>query len=376
MRGGDEDLSDVLSRLAKLEGQFRALAGNVHAAPGWAHPNYTEPQVLHPLRDLIKPGQTAFDVGANFGFLSLAMSRRAGPRGAVCAFEANPEIARRCQAALVRAGCGNTQVISAAVYHTSRQRLLLYLSENMVADSVARKISDRSIEVGTLALDDFVEDTALAPDFVKMDVEGAEFDVLCGFRRTLDRHSPILILEQQPGDDRCFRLLRERGYAALELRSYETIDNFSEIPEGIVVSDILYARPGQLDGTPYAAPILKIEECELGPDAFGWTSERMHETIAPINLRVSRYLIEAEFSARANVELKCGVAVDAVPIMQYHGLAGSLGRLARYWVVAVERDGPVSLFFHFPRQPDPTLSITRIKINRLPGFDGSAPLFA
>jgi FkbM family methyltransferase len=365
----------ALERLAQVEARVGEMGGVVYAGPAWLSPNYTEPQVLYPLRDLIKPGQTAFDVGANFGHLSVAMSRRAGPRGAVCAFEVNPDTAKRCQAALVQSGCGNALVISAAVYHSSHQPLQLYLSDNLVADSVVRKVSDRSIAVRTLALDDFVEDTGLVPNFVKMDVEGAEFEAVTGFLRTIEKHSPMLILEQQPDDDRCFRLLRERGYAALELRTYATLENFSDIPEGIVVSDILFARPEHLAGTPYVGPIAKITECELGPGAFEWTSEQMYETVQPIALSAGRYLIDIDFSAEADAELKCGVAMDVVPIMQYHGGADWLSRSARNWVVSVDADGAISLFFHFLQQRDPALRVARARIQRLPGFEGHAPLF-
>jgi FkbM family methyltransferase len=167
MSDNDPQLRTALEHLARLERRVGEMGGVVYEGPAWLQPNYTEPQVLYALRDLIKPGQTVFDVGANFGHLSVAMSRRVGPRGAICAFEVNPDTAKRCQAWLVRGGCGNAQVISAAVYHSSRQRLQLYLSENRVADSVIRKVSDRSIEVRTLALDDFVEDTGFVPSFVK-----------------------------------------------------------------------------------------------------------------------------------------------------------------------------------------------------------------
>lgn len=375
MSDSQADVRTALERLAQLERQIGEIGGIIYSGPEWLIPNYTEPQVLYPLRDLIMPGQTVFDVGANFGHLSIAMSRRAGPRGAVCAFEANPDIARRCQAALVRCGCGNAQIISAAIYHTSRQRLQLYLSDNQVADSVVRKVSGRSVEVRTLALDDFVEDTGLVPDFVKMDVEGAEFDAITGFLRTIEKHNPMLILEQQPDDDRCFRLLRERGYAALELRSYEPIEKFSDIAEGIVVSDILYALPRHLAGTPYADPIAKVAELALGPGAFEWTSEQNYATLQPIGLGIGRYLIDIDFSAGTDAELKCGVAIGAVPIMQYHGQADWLSRSARNWVVSVEADGPVSLFFSFPQRADPALRVADARIRRLPGFDGHAPLF-
>jgi FkbM family methyltransferase len=362
-------------RLALVQRQVGEIGALVYADPEWLRPNYTEPQVLYPLRDLLKPGQTAFDVGANFGFLSVAMSRRVGPRGVVCAFEANPEIAKRCQAALVRSGCGNAQVVSAAVHQTSRHRLPLYLSENMVADSVSWKVSDRSIEVRTLALDDFVEETGLVPDIVKMDIEGAEFDALGGFMRTIAQHAPLLILEQRPDDDRCFRLLREHGYAALDLRSYELIPEFSEIPDGVAILDLLYAREGQLAGTPYVGPIDKVVEGEFGPTAFGWSSEHMYETNQPIGLRVGRYVVDVDFSAGTDAELKCGVAQAGVPVVQFHGRADWLSSLARSWVVAIEDDGPATLFFHFPQQHDPALLVSRAVIRRLPAFDGRSMLF-
>ena len=198
---------------------------------------------------------------------------------------------------------------------------------------------------------------------------------ITGFLRTLENHDPILILEQQPDDDTCFQLLRERGYTALELRSYEPIESFSDIPKDMVVSDILYARPGRLEGTPYFGPIAKVVTCELGPAAFGWTSEHMYETTQPISLGVGRYIINVDFSAETDAELKCGVAVGSVPIMQYHGRADWLTKLARDWVVAVDADGPASLFFHFPQQRDPALRVSSAKIRRLPSFDGHAPLF-
>ena len=370
----DAYLRASLARLEVMERQIADIGAIVYAGPRWLVRNYTEPQVLYALRDLIRPGQTAFDVGANFGDLSIAMSRRAGPRGVVCAFEANPEIARLCQAALLRSGCSNTQVYNTAIYHTSRQKITLYLSDNMVSDSIHRHMSDRSIEVSSLALDDFVEETGLVPEFVKMDIEGAEPDALEGFAATIERHKPILVLEQAPDDDRCLVLLRDQGYRALELRSYRSVETLADIPEGTIVTDILYSPPDRLEGTPYNAPVERVVEAELGKDGFHWTSEQTYEAIQPVNLSVGRYLVTVEFTSRVEAEMKCGVSVHSVPIMQYHGGAAWLSRAARQWVVAVDEAGPASLFFNFVHEPDPELRVTGACIMRLPAFDNHAPL--
>src|SRR6266536_5329495 len=105
----DDDFRGVVDRLEAARTQIGEIGAIVYSGPAWSRPNYTEPPVLFAIRDLVEPGGTAFDVGANFGHLTIPMSRRSGPRGAVCAFEANPSIADSCQAALVRTGVGDGQ---------------------------------------------------------------------------------------------------------------------------------------------------------------------------------------------------------------------------------------------------------------------------
>jgi hypothetical protein len=66
--------------------------------PAWLRPNYMEPRVLAAVRDFCRYGDTVFDVGANVGGITVAMSRALELRGAVCALEASiaGEVAHRC----------------------------------------------------------------------------------------------------------------------------------------------------------------------------------------------------------------------------------------------------------------------------------------
>lgn len=330
--------------------------------PRWALPNFTEPRVQVALRDLCRPGETVFDVGANFGGITVAMSRSVGPRGAVCAFEANPGLAERCQSAVIDSGCSNVQIFYGAVYSRSGERIDLYLSENQVSDSIYHKGSGKSIQVPTIALDDFVEKTGLTPSVVKMDIEGAEFDALAGFSTTIDAHKPVLILEQTPTDARCFEFLRERGYAALDLSTYDALGSMADLPAETVITDILYAPPERLEAEGYRAGTTEVMTFE-SKDFVGETPNILKSR--PVKLAAGRYVVKAVFSSGTEdkQELLCGIWSEAKneAVMQHHGHSDSLPVLAHRWVFDAP-DGEMTVFFHFPgRRPD-SFRIDRVTV--------------
>ena len=55
----------------------------------------------------------------------------------------------------------------------------------------------------------------LAPDIIKIDVEGAEPNVLRGMRTTLEKQRPLLLLERSTSFDTCQTILGEAGYDIL-----------------------------------------------------------------------------------------------------------------------------------------------------------------
>lgn len=341
--------------------------------PPWLNTNFTEPRVLVAIRDLCRPGAVVFDVGSNFGGLTMAMSRKVGPRGVVCAFEANPSIAARCQQSLVEAGCGNTQIYFSAVYKVSRERIKLYLSSNEVADSIYNQESERSISVPTLALDDFVEETGLVPDFVKMDIEGAEPDALLGFVRTIERHRPTMVLEQIPSDSRCLELLQSFGYQALDLSTYEPVNTMADLAPGTILTDILYAPAERLAESPYHPG--QTEVARLSPDDFSGDGLLVQSRTVP--LTPGRYLVHASFHADPvdQQEAFCGVSMvdheDA--LMRHHGGAHGLANLARRWVFNAPA-GEAAVFFQFARERPASFRINEIVISRVTAFDGLQPL--
>jgi FkbM family methyltransferase len=139
---------------------------------------------------MLRPGDTVLDVGANVGYYTLLAAVLVGEHGRVHAFEPEPRNAGflRRHAAINR--CRNVTVQQAAVSDragTARFDFGSGSGTGHLADAGA-------IEVRTLRLDDYCAEHGLAPTAIKIDVEGAEMSVLQGARETLRRHLPALFL--------------------------------------------------------------------------------------------------------------------------------------------------------------------------------------
>lgn len=341
----------------------------------WYQENLWEPTVQLALRDLCKPGDVVFDVGANFAGLTTVMSRLVGPRGVVCAFEASPRIIDKTQRNLVLSGCHNTQVFHHAVYHTSGETVRIYLGSHLNDSIYSEHGTESAYEVKTLALDDFVRHTNLVPNVLKMDIEGAEFDALQGFLQTLKQFKPHLILEAQREDTRCLDFLRDLGYVAMDLNTYREVKSPDDYPVGADIRNNLYIHGDRLGETLYTMPFTLVEQGHLTPEDFQQELDGSAYLKEEIPLPKGRYLIDMNFQASGtDNDLMCGVTVNNKVIFRYHGYSQLLASSYRDWVINLPEAAAINIYFQFQNgSQDQTLKISGATITRISDFDDQTP---
>lgn len=186
----------------------------------------------------LRPGDVFFDVGAHFGYFSLLASSLVGPEGRVLAFEPTPSTFGVLERNLLRHP--NASAFRIAL-HAQRGRAsfsdfgVRYSAYNSL---FAPRLDERNRRrarairhvVETWAVDDFVADRGVVPDFVKIDAESAEYAVLRGMRHTVERRRPLISLEvgdfdlpNAPSSRTTIEFLLERGYEALEFRGGQIV---------------------------------------------------------------------------------------------------------------------------------------------------------
>ena len=183
--------SHMLVRTEDYVGRMLALTGV------W------EPQVTAAFRALLARGDVCVDVGANIGYFTLLASRLVGPGGRVYALEPSPASYDRLWANLELNHADNVNALPVAASNTAEPTAVLYegppsnpggasLQESRVGDAVSH--------VETARLDSLVDDADIARlRLVKIDVEGAELDVLAGMTGLFERGAlPAVVLEVSP----------------------------------------------------------------------------------------------------------------------------------------------------------------------------------
>lgn len=175
---------------------------------------------------LMKPGETAFDVGANIGHMTGLMARRLGQRGKVMAFEPHPVLFaelhdnisrwRQCSglAAIESVQAGVSSKNGSGVLHVPQE-----FGANHGLASLNQTLGDgfQDHDISLVMLDELPGVAAIG--VMKLDVEGHELDVLKGAQGMLARKAirDIIFEEHDEPPTPVTDYLEAQGYTVFQL---------------------------------------------------------------------------------------------------------------------------------------------------------------
>ena len=195
-----------------------------------------EPNLTRWLQSRLQPGDVFIDVGANVGYFTLLASRLVGERGSVFAIEASPTIYERLAAHVARNRASNVRALNRVAAREAGRRTVYIgpASHTGLTTINAEAGWPPEAEADAAPVPDLVGDAAWRQArLIKIDVEGAEDEVVAGMAGALAHARPELelVVELHPGSGaELFAILHEAGFHGYALE--------------IEYSPLSYGRPG------------------------------------------------------------------------------------------------------------------------------------
>ncbi len=205
----------------RLKGQKWIVGASVHGC--WLGSYEHEKQVF--MERHVKEGTVFFDVGANVGFYTLLASLLVGSQGRVISFEPVPQNLAFLKEHIRLNSITNATVIEAAVADFDGTTSFAKGANR----SEGHIDANGEFEVKAISLDQLISSNQIpAPDYLKIDVEGAEMMALSGASQMLEEFHPSIFLATHGAEihQQCCRFLASIGYAlqAIDRGSVEKTD--------------------------------------------------------------------------------------------------------------------------------------------------------
>lgn len=207
-----------------------------------------ERSLVEAYRSDVGPGDVVVDVGANIGCHTVSLASIVAEDGIVVAYEPQPFVAsllerntrdRKASVVVRRAAVGATpgRVTVAPPDYGAAEN-----PGGWSLDIGSRRTADRRVQLGVASIDvdvvtlDAEVDTwdigARRIAMIKIDVEGAEVDVVRGAMEVLARHRPILYVEAREHVSELSRILGGLGYGPLTLVDTPARADYRAAPAG------------------------------------------------------------------------------------------------------------------------------------------------
>lgn len=156
-----------------------------------------ETEVLKAFELSVKKDAVALDIGANIGINAMRLSKLVGEYGKVYAFEPIPFNQNRLKKNIALNNIDNINVMEFALGLNNEQLSIAIDAneENMGAISL-RNPQEQGVAITVRNGDDWVKEQQIEKiDFMKIDVEGFEWNVITGLSETIKKYHPSILIE-------------------------------------------------------------------------------------------------------------------------------------------------------------------------------------
>ncbi len=193
------------------------------------------------LAKYVKPDDIVIEAGANMGSETLLIAHIL-TKGHVYAFEPNPYTFERLK---INASINDLKNVSAYDYALGEQDTNIQFNiypkdfcNSGMSSKYMETSNTRKIDVVQKKLDTFLKENNINKvDFIKMDIQGAEMDMIAGAAETIARHKPTIFTEAcEPYNDTkaLYETLKKAGYNVYLIGAKDTtlMASVSEVKDG------------------------------------------------------------------------------------------------------------------------------------------------
>jgi len=175
---------------------------DIHLTGGKSHPS--EIRLAKFIIKQLERGECFVDVGAHYGYFSLLAAKLVGSKGKVISFEASKNTYAILSKNIAKYKCikAHHQAITSEVGDISFYEFPNLYSEYNTIDVKQFENAKwfvnsppEKVNVKTIKLDDYFKEHRIHPKLIKIDVEGAEYEVIKGMQTYLTNHTPSIVME-------------------------------------------------------------------------------------------------------------------------------------------------------------------------------------
>ena len=203
----------------------------------WYYAKNRELDTINSFNKLIQPGNYVIEVGGHIGYMSLILADLIKDNGYLTVFEPGinnlPYIKKNTSSnpliEIIEKGAGNENMTTSFFIEDLTGQNNSFLKDYSVFDennkNALNNATKRKVEVEMVKLDDFVFiEKNKVPNFIKIDVEGFEYQVLQGSKKIIENCSTIFMVEVTMHHKNIYTLFNENNYNILNDK-LEIIDN-------------------------------------------------------------------------------------------------------------------------------------------------------